>query len=68
MGLLPKHLEEPEFGSLARYLADDESGLKRWQLATRVADVFDQYLVYRPDWVIGWEAGDQEKIGVSDLA
>ena len=25
MGLLPKHLEEPEFGSLARYLADDES-------------------------------------------
>lgn len=66
MGLLPKHLAAPEFGSLARYLADDESGLKRWQLATRVADVFDQYLVYRPDWLIGWEAGDEARVGVSE--
>jgi exodeoxyribonuclease V gamma subunit len=64
--LLPKHLSAPEFHALSRYLADDGSGLKRWQLASRIADVFDQYLVYRPDWLIGWEAGDEASIGVSD--
>lgn len=29
----------------------------RFELASRVADVFDQYLVYRPDWILGWEQG-----------
>ena len=66
MGLLPRHLSEPEFGSIARYLADDSSGLKRWQLSSRIGDVFDQYLVYRPDWLIGWEDGDERALGVAE--
>lgn len=35
--------------------AADDRG--RFELASRVADVFDQYLVYRPDWILGWEQG-----------
>lgn len=31
------------------YLNDDDSGLKRWNLATRLADLFDQYQLYRAE-------------------
>ncbi|MFN2167195.1 MAG: exodeoxyribonuclease V subunit gamma, partial [Anaerolineae bacterium] len=32
--------------------------LKRFQLASRVADLFDQYQVFRPDWIRHhWDAG-----------
>lgn len=30
---------------------------RSWKLAGRIADVFDQYLVYRPDMLLGWENG-----------
>lgn len=30
----------------------------RWhQLAITLADLFDRYLVYRPDWILAWEQG-----------
>lgn len=35
----------------------DESALRRFQLADRLARVFSQYLVYRSDWLQAWEAG-----------
>jgi len=31
--------------------------IKRVQLASRIADVFDQYLVYRPQMLLDWEQG-----------
>ena len=38
------------------YLAGASSQqLKRYQLAASVADLFDQYLVYRPDMLLRWE-------------
>lgn len=44
------------FGRLQHYLqAGDE--VRRYELAFRIADIFDQYLVYRPDWVARWEQG-----------
>ncbi|MDT8427311.1 MAG: exodeoxyribonuclease V subunit gamma [Pseudomonadales bacterium] len=53
--LLPDLLQDPEFVSLRAYLKDDEStGIKRWQLAVRIADVFDRYQFYRPDWIRAW--------------
>jgi exodeoxyribonuclease V gamma subunit len=57
---LPELLSEPAFEPLRDYLADDQSGLKHYQLALRTADVFDQYSVYRPDWILDW-AGRQEE-------
>lgn len=45
--------------ALADYLADGD-GLKAWSLCRRLAQVFDGYLVYRPDWVRAWEAGEQD--------
>jgi exodeoxyribonuclease V gamma subunit len=42
--------------SLQRHWAAADSR-GRFELAARVADVFDQYLVYRPDWILAWEQG-----------
>ncbi|MEO8748685.1 MAG: exodeoxyribonuclease V subunit gamma, partial [Rhodanobacter sp.] len=34
-----------------------ETARRRFQLADRLAGVFSQYLVYRPDWLRAWEQG-----------
>jgi exodeoxyribonuclease V gamma subunit len=59
MSLLPSLLEQPEFEALRHYLAEDNDRRKLFQLASRVADLFDQYLVYRPEWLLTWERGEQ---------
>src|SRR5690554_4663435 len=58
MGLLPEALDNPLFAPLARYLRDDDEQRKHYQLAERLADLFDQYQVYRADWLNAWEAGE----------
>ncbi|MCL2025588.1 MAG: exodeoxyribonuclease V subunit gamma [Leptospirales bacterium] len=40
---------------VAGYIAQNE--LKRFQIASRVADIFDQYALYRPDMLERWESG-----------
>lgn len=58
MHLLPTQLTYAEFAPLQRYLDDDEDQSKLYQLAEKIADIFDGYLVYRPDWIAKWEAGE----------
>ncbi len=55
--LLPELLEQAEFAELCLYLRDDAEGVKRWQLSQRLADVFDRYQYYRPDWIRAWSTG-----------
>lgn len=57
MRLLPACLPLPGFEALRKYLDDDVDGLMLMQLSERVADLFDQYLLFRPDMVTEWEAG-----------
>jgi len=57
MTILPDLLPEEAFTSLRHYLHDDDDKRKLFQLASRVADLFDQYLVYRPQWLNSWEEG-----------
>jgi exodeoxyribonuclease V gamma subunit len=47
---------------LAGYLQNGGE-LRRFQLAARIADVFDQYLVYREDWITAWEQGETLNLG-----
>ncbi len=49
--------EVPEVG---RYLAERPMELRRWQLADQLADLFDQYLIYRREMLLGWERGDTD--------
>ncbi|HDN9016993.1 TPA: exodeoxyribonuclease V subunit gamma [Aeromonas salmonicida] len=66
MTILPALLDRPAFASLAAYLgggdeqdpAGDPEQVRLWQLCQKVADLFDQYLVYRPDWIARWEEGE----------
>ncbi|GKW48827.1 exodeoxyribonuclease V subunit gamma [Halomonas sp. NCCP-2165] len=60
--LLPGLLDKPSFAPLARFLADDSDLRKHHQLAERLADLFDQYQVYRADWLDAWAAGQDVRI------
>lgn len=46
-----------ELAPVRRYLDDDPRGVKMLQFAALIAETFDQYLVYRPDLIIGWDRG-----------
>lgn len=57
MGLLPSLLGSPGFTTLRGYLGDPPDALKLIQLSERIADTFDQYLLFRPEMILGWEQG-----------
>ncbi|MBV7315078.1 exodeoxyribonuclease V subunit gamma [Shewanella sp. NIFS-20-20] len=59
MALLPQLLSHHDFAPLRHYLGEDNP-LKLYQLCGRIADIFDQYLVYRPDWILAWEQHELE--------
>ncbi|MFP4277323.1 MAG: exodeoxyribonuclease V subunit gamma [Wenzhouxiangella sp.] len=57
-GLLPQLLGEAGFAPLGHYLAaDGEPCRRRWQLAGQLAGLFEQYQIYRADWLLEWEQG-----------
>jgi len=56
MALLPGCVHEPVFQPVAGFLRGDEPD-RLLQLASRLADLFDQYQIYRPDWLQDWAAG-----------
>ena len=56
MALLPGCLQDPVFQPVAGFLRGDEPD-RLLQLASRLADLFDQYQIYRPDWLQDWAAG-----------
>jgi exodeoxyribonuclease V gamma subunit len=58
MRLLPQLLEQSDYVPLQRFLAADADMRKRFQLAGRLADLLDQYQVYRADWLAAWEQGE----------
>ncbi|OED41366.1 exodeoxyribonuclease V subunit gamma [Endozoicomonas sp. (ex Bugula neritina AB1)] len=55
MALLPTMIHKEHFEPLRHYLEDDDEGMRCFQLSGKIADIFDQYLVYRPDWINDWE-------------
>src|SRR5262245_17302046 len=55
--VLPEFRGRPEFAPISRYLEDDGAARLRLQLAARIAATFDQYVVFRPELVLGWERG-----------
>ncbi|WP_018693582.1 exodeoxyribonuclease V subunit gamma [Algicola sagamiensis] len=64
--ILPTMIEDEPFTPLKRYLAFDDP-MKLFQLCEKIADVFDQYLMYRPDWIERWESGEDDLPGI-DMA
>lgn len=55
------HLPEtPCFAPLQRFLANDQDLRKRGQLAEQLAGLYDQYQVYRADWLADWAQGARQ--------
>ncbi|MBE0469458.1 MAG: exodeoxyribonuclease V subunit gamma [Methyloprofundus sp.] len=55
--LILRELDEPIFAPLAQYLNGENTELKRFQLATHLAQVFDQYQIMRPHMLNDWQQG-----------
>ncbi len=57
MKILPDCIRQKGFKHLKSYLADDDTRLKRLQLSSKLADLYDQYQVFRPEMIMRWEQG-----------
>ncbi len=42
--------------------------LKRYQLATQLADLYEQYLIFRPQWLDNWQQGNFELKGLENIS
>ncbi len=60
MKRLPSCVTKPGFESLRRYLGDGGRDLKCLQLSERIADTFDQYLLFRPEMMLSWEQNQED--------
>ncbi len=55
--MLPALCREETFTALAKFLKVDNDFRKHYQLACRLTDLYDQYQVYRADWLADWARG-----------
>jgi exodeoxyribonuclease V gamma subunit len=45
----------PDIGD---YISGDSSGLKLFQISSKISDTFDQYITFRPEMILDWDRGD----------
>ena len=55
--LLPELARHDSFRPIRHFLTGDEAGTRRVQLAQRIAETLDHYLIYRPEMLRTWERG-----------
>ena len=62
-------LSAPEYSAARQALSAYLSGgsVAAYQLAGQLADIFDQYLVYRPDWIDAWQNGRLIGLGEDEI-
>ena len=58
-------VNDPDFNQATDYWLDKKElnhvsadNLKRYQLAQQLADLYEQYLIFRPEWIDAWQRGD----------
>lgn len=57
MNVILKEKSSPAFSELLSYIEDDISGLKLYQMSSRIIDAFDQYMTFRPEMIMDWDNG-----------
>ena len=65
MRIIPTLLHLPAFSRLNDYLGSAPEQNKLFHLAEKIADLFDQYLVYRPEWINQWQTADWQQMTTS---
>ena len=58
-----KVISDDVFSSATKYWKGQSSAdLKRYQLATHLADLYEQYLIFRPHWLDAWQHDDFQNL------
>ncbi len=60
LGLGDEVWADEHFARMKGYAADDVDGTRCYELAQKLADTFDQYQMYRPDWILEWDNFTEE--------
>jgi exodeoxyribonuclease V gamma subunit len=58
--ILTSMLDRPGLEPIRNYLREPGYTLKGLQLSLRIAETFNQYVIYRPELVAAWDAGDED--------
>lgn len=57
MRIIPEISKTEGFDIIRNYIHGEDSELKTYQLSSRIAHLFDQYQIYRPDIITQWNCG-----------
>ncbi|HUN55285.1 MAG TPA: exodeoxyribonuclease V subunit gamma [Smithella sp.] len=57
MEILPSLQCKKDFTAVRNYLGKEPDQIKLYQLSRRIANLYDQYLVFRPEMILAWEEG-----------
>ena len=60
MEILHRWMQNSMFEEIRHYLREGDVNLKCLQLAERISDTFDQYLLFRPEMILDWEKGHED--------
>lgn len=62
--------QSPHIDHLVRFWSHDDNkqqALQQFRFAQQLADLFEQYLVFRPDWILAWDANSDFEITSNDV-
>lgn len=59
-GCLPDLAGQPACSEVRRYLGDRLDDRRLLQLSCQLADLFDQYVIFRPEMVLAWDRGQDD--------
>ena len=54
---LPPLLSRPGFEQIAGYLGNGSDDRRLFQISRTLADLFDQYIIFRPEMILKWDNG-----------
>jgi len=55
MKIIRQNRTDPRFSVLENYIQKDQTGLKLYQLSLKIAQLFDDYQIYRPSMLMQWQ-------------
>ena len=58
VSLLPGKKSDSDFDLITRYIDSHPGGQALYYIAREIADLFDQYLTYRPEMILDWDSGN----------
>ncbi len=55
LDVLPDLLHNEAFHPISHYIGEDHDGIRLFHVASHMARLFDDYLVYRPETILEWQ-------------